>query len=234
MHNDEKNIIKQKHKRPKKRYKTVKIKLTGIENELKCCQSWEKQKLQIEHAERLSKEKKAGKSKIKELQDLVLDMRGVMQCQAINNDINETMVQGLNHKIRQLSKSEKSSKDRSVANKAKMKEWKAKHDRLLDALAEEQRRKGDLANKVLQWKETVVSLEEQLMECCDTIYDMTPITIKMFWVQNVGKRGTFIVVCTLMHPSCSLLYALQRVLLCLMHLNCVINRWTHEMASRSR
>ena len=46
-----------------------------------------------------------------------------------------------------------------------MKEWKAKYDRLLDTLAEEQRMKGDLADKVLQWKETIVSLEEQLMEC---------------------------------------------------------------------
>jgi len=41
-----------------------------------------------------------------------------------------------------------------------MKEWKAKHDRLLDALAEEQEhKKGYLADEVLQWKETVVSLE---------------------------------------------------------------------------
>ena len=70
-----------------------------------------------------------------------------------------------------------------------MKEWKAKHDSLADALAEKQCKKGELSDEVLQWKETVVCLEDHLMECHDTIHDMTPITIKKVWVKNVGKRG---------------------------------------------
>ena len=189
MHKNEKKLIKDKHKRLKKKYNTVKCKLAGVENELKRRHSWEKRKLQNEHSERLSKQKKTGKSRVKDLQDLTLAMREMMQCHAADNDINQMILKDLNRKIRGLSKSDKSYKDRSVLNKAKMTEWKEKHDSLMDALAEEQRQKGELSDEVLQWKETVVCLEDRLMECHDTIHDMTPIIIKKVWVKNVGKRG---------------------------------------------
>ena len=51
-----------------------------------------------------------------------------------------------------------------------MKEWKAKHDSLADALAEKQCKKGELSDNVLQWKETVVCLEDHLMECHETLF----------------------------------------------------------------
>ena len=125
MHKNEKKLIKDKHKRLKKKYNTVKCKLAGVENELKHHHSWENRKLQNEHSERLSKrKKKTGKSRVKDLKELALAMREMMQCHAADNDINQSIVKDLNRKIWGLSKSEKSCKDRSVINKAKMTEWK--------------------------------------------------------------------------------------------------------------
>ena len=159
-------------------------------------QCWEKRQLQAEHAERLSKEKDVGKSKLKELQDLTLEMRSMMQCHAADIEIKDGVLQNLRRKMRRLSKSETSATDRAAKNKVQMTEWKTKHNRLMDQLAEEQKANGELADEVVQWKETVSSLKDQLIECHDTIHDMTPITIKKVWVKNIGKRGKFHIVFT--------------------------------------
>ena len=162
----------------KRKNKTLKKKLAGVENEVRLRQCWEKRQLQSEHAERLSKEKEAGKTKVKELQDLALEMRIMMQCNAVDIDIKDREVQHLQRKVRRLTKQGASAKDRAASNKIKMKEWQAKHNQLLDQLAGEQESNGELNDDVLQWKETVANLEEQLVSCHDTIHDMTPITIK--------------------------------------------------------
>ena len=186
---DTNRFLSEKNRNYKNKNDTLSKKLAGAENELKLRQSWEKRQLQREHSERLTKEKEAGKTKVKDLQNLTLELRQMMQSHAADIEIKDNTVRDLRRKVWRLSTENTSTKDRFANKKDQLEDWKVKYNLLLEQLEVEQQVKGVLAEEVVQWKETVTDLEEQLMQCQDTIHDTAPIVIKKHWVKNIGKKG---------------------------------------------